>query len=104
MKIYGDKLLEGKGATSGPQKVKKAEKKGETSAPGPINQAVNQTVRQGDKVQISSRGKDIADLRAISNNLPETRDEKINALKGAINSGTYNVDAGKLAASILKEL
>lgn len=100
MKIYGDKLIEGKGANSGLQKVKKPEKKGEDLSPGPVNQIV----KQSDKVQISSRGKEIADLMAITNNLPDTRDDKIKAIKDAIKSGSYSVDSQKLAARILKEL
>lgn len=104
MKIYGDKQIEGNGAASGLQKVKKAGKKGENSSAGSTTQTTNQTVKENDKVQISSRGKEIADLMAITHNLPETRDDKVAAIKNAIKSGTYSIDAQKLAGRILKEL
>jgi anti-sigma28 factor (negative regulator of flagellin synthesis) len=38
------------------------------------------------------------------NKMPDTRDEKINAVKKAIESGSYNVDSMKLLEKILKEL
>lgn len=104
MKIYGDNQIDAKGVPAGPQKVKKAEKKRENSSAGPITQTTNQTVKKNDKVQISSRGKEIADLMAVTNKLPETRDDKVNAIKNAIKSGTYSVDSQSLAARILKEL
>lgn len=100
MKIYGDKQPEVKGVTSGPQKAKKTEKKEENSSPA----QVKQTVKQNDKVQISSRGKEIADLIAVTNKLPETRDDKVSSIKNAIKSGTYSIDSQSLAARILKEL
>lgn len=100
MKIYGDMQIEPKGVTSGPQKIKKVEKKGEDLSSG----TVVQTVKQSDKVQISNRGKEIADLIAVTKNMPETRDDKINSIKNSIKSGTYSVDPQKLAARILREL
>lgn len=57
-----------------------------------------------DRVNISNQGKEVADLMARLEKIPNVREEKIDAIRQAIQSGTYEVDARKIAEKILNEL
>jgi negative regulator of flagellin synthesis FlgM len=57
-----------------------------------------------DKVDISGRGREAADIAAAANQLPDVREAKVREIKQAVESGTYRVDPMKVAESILKEL
>lgn len=69
---------------------------------GQVNETQRQ--RQSDRIDISQRGKEVASIIASLNSLPDVREEKIQALKGAINSGTYRIDPLKVAEKMLSEL
>lgn len=60
--------------------------------------------RQVDRIDISLRGKEIASIIASVNNLPDLREEKIQTLKEAVNSGTYRIDPIKVAEKMLSEI
>lgn len=62
------------------------------------------TVKSNDKIDISSRGKEVSELIAAIKKLPETRDDRINELKKAIETGNYNENTLKVAEKILAEL
>ena len=57
-----------------------------------------------DKISLSGKAKEINDLKRLMNDLPEMRSDRVDALKKAIDSGNYNIDAQKIAKKILEEL
>jgi negative regulator of flagellin synthesis FlgM len=59
---------------------------------------------QADRVNISDRSKEIADIMAAANQLPDVRTDKVQQIKQSIEAGTYTVDPSKIAASILKDI
>jgi negative regulator of flagellin synthesis FlgM len=55
-----------------------------------------------DKVEISSARDEIEKLKQKIDSLPPTREEKIAAVKEAVQSGTYKVDGQAVAKAMLK--
>jgi negative regulator of flagellin synthesis FlgM len=58
-----------------------------------------------DKVDLSTkaREKDVEKVRKILDKVPDVREEKVVALKGAIEEGTYKVNGEKIAQKMIKE-
>jgi negative regulator of flagellin synthesis FlgM len=96
MKIYGNKPPEGPSGSSGTNKVPKPPVTGKSSG--------TDRIPSTDKVEISGKGKEIADIMAAVNQLPDVRTDKVNQAKQAIESGSYTVDSSKVAQNILKEI
>ncbi|MFN3480925.1 MAG: flagellar biosynthesis anti-sigma factor FlgM [Thermodesulfovibrionales bacterium] len=80
----------------------KAQKLG--SAEGREKVASSQGQQQVDRIDISPKGKEVASLIATINKLPEVREEKVQALKEAINAGTYKINPLKVAEKMLSEI
>lgn len=59
---------------------------------------------KADTVDISKTGREVSELMAAINEMPGVREEKIKAIQGALEAGTYNLDPGKIAEKILKEI
>jgi negative regulator of flagellin synthesis FlgM len=57
-----------------------------------------------DRVNISNRSKEIADIMAAANQLPDVRTDKVQQIKQSVEAGTYTVDASKIAANMLKDI
>lgn len=57
-----------------------------------------------DNVDISYKSKQIADIRAAVNQLPDVRDSKVRDIKKSVDAGTYNIDPRKVADNILREI
>ena len=57
-----------------------------------------------DKVNLSDQAKEISRLKALMNQLPEVREEEVDAVKKSIETNSYNVDSLKVAEKILKEI
>jgi flagellar biosynthesis anti-sigma factor FlgM len=57
-----------------------------------------------DKVDISSESKQLADIMAGVNQLPDVRDNKVQEIKKSVDAGTYTIDPFKVAENILKEI
>ena len=55
-----------------------------------------------DKVELSARQEEIARLTERVKAAPDVRQDKVDQVKGAIESGTYNVKGQMVAGSILK--
>lgn len=96
MKIHGNKPPESQGIKLDIQKVSNQNAK---AAP---EQAAR--TAPSDKVDISAKGKEVAELMAVVNQLPEIRADKVNEVKKAIESGNYHIDPMKIAGKILSEL
>jgi negative regulator of flagellin synthesis FlgM len=56
-----------------------------------------------EKVNLSTTAKDVQNLSSAISNLPDVREEKVQALKDQIEKGTYKVDAGKTAEKMVGE-
>jgi negative regulator of flagellin synthesis FlgM len=57
-----------------------------------------------DKISLSGQAKEINDLKKLISDLPDIRQDRIDALKKAIETGNYNIDANSIAEKILEEL
>jgi negative regulator of flagellin synthesis FlgM len=57
-----------------------------------------------DRVDISGAGRDIVALMNEINKLPDIREDKVKAIKEAIEANNYNIDVKKIAEKILSEL
>ena len=90
----------------GPEEITQAQNGTQKAAQKPAQP--NETPTRGDRVEISQTSKDIRMIDAVLKTTPEVRTDKVQALKEQIESGTYQVDAKKVAnammADLLKEL
>jgi negative regulator of flagellin synthesis FlgM len=96
MKIYGNKPPDGQEVNLSSQKVSRARAQNKTPESGKPTSI--------DKVEISRQSKMVAELMSVVERLPEMRNEKIKALKEAIESGTYQVDSQTIAQKLIEEL
>jgi len=67
-----------------------------------INQAKESAIKT-DKVVISDAAKRIQEARAKLDEIPDVREDKVAELRNQIQNGTYQMDADKIAAKLLKE-
>lgn len=56
-----------------------------------------------DQVTVSETAKQISRLMVEVSNIPDIRTDRVEELKNAINSGTYEVKGSEVAGKILKE-
>lgn len=56
-----------------------------------------------DQVTVSESAKNISRLMVETSNIPDIRADKVEELKNAINSGTYEVKGSEVAGKIIKE-
>ena len=59
---------------------------------------------KSDQVHLSEKGKELAELKQVIQQMPEIRTDKVEALKKAIQEGSYQVDSFKIAGKILEEI
>ncbi|MDR3605889.1 MAG: flagellar biosynthesis anti-sigma factor FlgM [Oligoflexia bacterium] len=57
----------------------------------------------GAKPEISARGREFANAKAIAGSAPDVREEKIAALKRRIAEGSYNVDSDAVADRMVND-
>ncbi len=63
-----------------------------------------QRISKSDQVNLSGKAKELDELKQIIHQMPEMRTDKIEALKKAIQEGTYQVDPFKVAGKIIEEI
>lgn len=97
MKIDGNSPVERKDLYSGVQEV---DKHSETKKKKDVEKAD----AEKDKISLSGRANKISELKAEIDQIPDMRTDKIDAVKHAIDTGNYNIDARKIAQKILEEL
>ena len=68
----------------------------------PRDDASAAPARQSDAVTISLAGRALAAERARAERANGTREDRINALKAAVTSGTYDVSSRTLATTLVK--
>jgi negative regulator of flagellin synthesis FlgM len=56
-----------------------------------------------EKVNLSTKAKDVQAIKNALAGVPEIREEKVQELKNRIEAGTYNVSGEKIAAKIVGE-
>lgn len=56
-----------------------------------------------DALELSDRARELQEIKNGLKNLSEVREEKVEQLKRWIKSGTYSVDAGKIAGEMIGE-
>jgi negative regulator of flagellin synthesis FlgM len=56
-----------------------------------------------EKVELSTKAQEYQRIRQILDQVPDVREEKVQELKTRIESGNYQIDAGKLATKMLGE-
>ncbi len=57
-----------------------------------------------DRIDISSRAREIAELMSALSQMPDVRAEKVAEIKKAIEAGNYDINPAKIAESILNEI
>lgn len=97
MKIDGNSPVERKDLYSGVHEVDKHQ---ETKKKKDVEKADSEK----DKISLSGKAKEISELKATIDQIPDVRTDKIDAVKHAIDTGNYNIDARKIAQKILEEL
>ena len=98
MKIHGNRPPEGQEINLSAQKVSRSEVKDKSFAPAEKASAFS------DRVDISGKGKEVAELMAAVSQLPDVRNDKVKTIKEAIDSGRYQVDSIKIAQKLLGEI
>ena len=64
--------------------------------------AGNTKVDASDKLELSDGSRDVATIVAKVKETPSIRQDKVDAIKAAIENGTYKVDSQQVARAILK--
>ena len=76
-----------------------ANEKGELKAQNRTAQAPSEE----EKVEISSKARDIQKVKNILDDLPDVRMEKVDKIKRSLENGTYNVQGEKVAQKMVRE-
>ena len=100
MNINSSKPPEGQGANRPAQPTQNVPKAANVESKD--NAAAVKNASPKDRVDISSRSKEIADIMSAADQLPEVRDSKVREIKQRVDAGTYTVDPRKVAELILK--
>ena len=69
----------------------------------PSYQTVPVADKEGDTVALSAEAKQIQAAARRLKVMPEIREEKVAYLRNQVETGTYQIDAGKIAAAMLRE-
>ena len=56
---------------------------------------------ESDRIELSVRGREIQQLDQLIQSAPDIRQDKVDAIRSAIEAGTYNVKAEKIADKII---
>ena len=75
----------------------------DSSAVSSDKQVSNAAVQPEEKVDLSTKAKDIQQAQNALNNLPDVREEKVQEIKVQVEKGTYKVNAEEIADKMVKE-
>ena len=67
------------------------------------NQKVNGSAAPEEKVNLSTKARDIQQLQNAVNRLPDVREEKVRDLKDQVDKGTYAVNGQKIAEKMVSD-
>ena len=102
MKIQSNNTPDNPGANRSAQNAATVQKSASTDSKDKTAQT--KSTAPADRVNISGRSKEVADIMSQVNQLPDVRDAKVQDLKRQVEAGTYKVDPQKVAESILKNI
>ena len=102
MNIYSNKPPENQGPGRSAQSAENIKQTQGAEAKDKASQA--RKADPADTVNISDRSREIADVMAAINQLPDVREARVREIKQSIEAGTYTVDPRKVAEKMLKEL
>jgi negative regulator of flagellin synthesis FlgM len=77
--------------------------RGDNATVSSDKQAINASVKPEEKVDLSTKAKDIQQAKNALTKLPDVREEKVQEIKTQVDKGTYNVNAGKIADKMVNE-
>ena len=97
MKIYGNNPVEGHELLN---RAKELNRNSDAEQKDNANKADDGK----DKITVSGKAKEINELRNLISNMPDIRSDRVDAIKKAIDSGEYNVDAREVAGKMLDEI
>ena len=100
MKIHSNKPPENQGPNRSVQNIQKAP----STEARDVKASQANKAGPADKVDISGKSKEIADLMAAVNQVPDVRDVKVQAIKQSVEAGTYTVDPRKIAEKMISEI
>jgi len=69
----------------------------------PLSQPAGVAEKEGDTVALSAEAKQIQAASKLLQSMPEIREETVANIRSQIESGTYQINPGKIAAAILKD-
>jgi len=98
MKIYGGKPPEGQDVYLRTQKAQGKD------ATGKGRQLQNSSKTVADRVEVSGKAKEINEMKAEIQKLPEVRADRIEVIRQAIETGTYRIDPAKVLSRMLEEI
>jgi negative regulator of flagellin synthesis FlgM len=99
MKINTQQPPENQNTNRGIQNVQKP-----AGAEGVEKAAPAKQPAPSDKVDISGRSREIAEIMSSIDQLPDVRAQKVAELKQAVDAGTYSIDPQKIAEKLLKDI
>jgi len=102
MNINSSKPPEGQGPNRIAQPTQNVSKP--TNVESKDNDAPVKNASPKDRVDISNRSKEIADILSAINQLPDIRTDKVQEIQKSVEGGTYSVDSSKVADKILKNI
>ena len=97
MKVYGNKPPEKQDAS-----IIKAQKVGKSDQV--LGKGSAEKVGPADKIDLSGKAKEMAEMLTVINQLPEIRLDKVQAVEKSVNDGTYKVDPNKVASKMIDEM
>ncbi len=98
MKVTGGRPLEGQDVYLKTQKTKGKD----AVAEGRSGDAKKTGAK--DRVDLSGRAREVEDLKAEIQNIPDVRKDRVEAVRKSVESGNYRIDPGKIAGKLLEEL
>ena len=57
-----------------------------------------------DRITVSGKAKEINEIKSLLSNYPDIRMDRVDALKKAIDAGSYNIDSMAVAKKMLEEI
>ncbi len=99
MKIHGSRGPTGKQPQAKVQKTGAAGKAAGTKVSGASGKTGG-----ADRIEVSDRAKEVADLKAGIDALPEMRTDKVQEIEKTVKDGKYKVDSMKVAEKMIDEM
>ncbi|MBF0566955.1 MAG: flagellar biosynthesis anti-sigma factor FlgM [Nitrospirae bacterium] len=96
MKIFGNKPPDPKEVVSSPKKADKGQSSQDSVGA--------EKVSQSDRVSLSSTAKGLDDMKQAIRQMPDVREDKVRAISGSIDNGTYKIDSSAIADKMMQEM